>query len=195
MVDDNAMALWHQSLWHGDKRDALVDDNDSMTRVMMTGWQAGHYGMVDDKMTTRSLWLMTITLWHKSWWQDDRRVTMVIDNNTMTRVMMTRWQADHYGWWQWLYDTLWQVTLVNDRMTSGSLWLMTMTAHGDKRQQSAASAGQRRHNTIRHHFYHSAAQTEPKYFFRTHQFIPTCVFTIRFNSLATYMLKVFKDLV
>ena len=51
--------------------------------------------------------------------------------------------------------------MVNDRMTSGSLWLMAMTAHGDKRQQSAASAGQRRHNTIRHHFYHSAAKLSP----------------------------------
>ena len=108
MVDDNAMALWHQSLWHGDKRDALVDDNDSMTRVMMTGWQAGHYGMVDDKMTTRSLWLMTITLWHKSWWQDDKPITMVDDNDSMTLYgrslwLMTGWQAGHYGWWQWLH--------------------------------------------------------------------------------------------
>ena len=175
MVDDNAMALWHQSLWHGDKL------------VAFGWWQWLYDTSHDDRMTSRSLWY--------GWWQDDDQVTMVDDNYSMTQVMMTRWQADHYGWWQWLYDTLWQVTLVNDRMTSGSLWLMTMTAHGDKRQQSAASAGQRRHNTIRHHFYHSAAQTEPKYFFRTHQFIPTCVFTIRFNSLATYMLKVFKDLV
>ena len=40
MVDYNAMALCHQ--WQTGT--FFVDDNDFMTRVMMTGWQAGHYG-------------------------------------------------------------------------------------------------------------------------------------------------------
>ena len=131
-------------------------------RAQRGGWQWHFDTRHDDKISGRSLWVMT------------------------------GWHAGHYGWWQWHYDTS-----HDDRMTSGSLWLMTMTAHGDKRQQSAASAGQRRHNTIRHHFYHSAAKQNPNiYSGLNSSYLPVfSLFVIRFDSLASYTLKVSKDLV
>ena len=77
MVDYNAMALCHQ--WQ--------------TGTFFDWWQWLYDTSHDDRMTSRSLWLMTMTLWHKAWWYDDKQVTMVTDRMT----------SGHYGWWQWLY--------------------------------------------------------------------------------------------